>query len=775
MDISDIERYLRQNCYGSWQCSRSIFRYLERTGGSQKGGVIDMPRGIRKLAVWALAFSLFAAGGTGASADDEYEDFLNGSGDWFEEDYSEGGEEEPEEGYAGEASEEDVITFDEEIPFDEANAIICEQGGIRAKAVPEHSATLPYGTVLKVTRVTGDSGGGTSLAGALKLLNSQKGEEISDYSDGNTLLFDVEFLQHEVDDEGNWLVREDYEESADTDYAADGVVYRMKEVRPDGNVNVSVTFYDMDPVSEVSFTTDKSGVAAMHEEDDSRIVLLRREEIAAAAAALSEEEETVTESLPEEFLTESLSEEFLTESLPEETPTDSFPEELSTQSLPEGFETLQESSLEEWVDSIPEDVIIFTEDETVIPEPTEELTPKPAEEPAPEPTEELTPAPTEVPTPEPTKEPTPAPTEEPTPEPTKEPTPVPTEEPTPEPTKAPTPAPTEEPTPEPAKEAVPEAEAAEALVQAAEEEPAENSLPEMTEEELEKWVDSVPEGFNVVKDIPEAEAELEATAGAAAEFAALSAAEEALREQTPSQEAPAQETEQETSGGKAPAQGGTAADTAANTPAKAAEGTRDGSAEIYVNLNLVGRSIEEGDNFTFSLLADKSTASDGSSVATPMPVSSYVTAKNTEAQSFGAIHFTKAGTYNYLVMENVPTGASFNSEGKYEKDGVVYDSAQHKVQINVAEVGDDKLSAQVLYDDVETGTLTFTNMYKAGNTAVQAREVTTIPTISATPVETEAAQAARVPHNSMLIYVLFLGIGAVALIVLLVLVKLKDR
>ena len=158
-----------------------------------------------------------------------------------------------------------------------------------------------------------------------------------------------------------------------------------------------------------------------------------------------------------------------------------------------------------------------------------------------------------------------------------------------------------------------------------------------------------------------------------------------------------------------------------------------------------------------------------------MPVSSYVTAKNTEAQSFGAIHFTKAGTYNYLVMENVPTGASFNSEGKYEKDGVVYDSAQHKVQINVAEVGDDKLSAQVLYDDVETGTLTFTNMYKAGNTAVQAREVTTIPTISATPVETEAAQAARVPHNSMLIYVLFLGIGAVALIVLLVLVKLKDR
>ena len=702
-----------------------------------------MPRGIRKLAVWALAFSLFAAGGTGASADDEYEDFLNGSGDWFEEEYSEGGEEEPEEGYAGEASEEDVITFDEEIPFDEANAIICEQGGIRAKAVPEHSATLPYGTVLKVTRVTGDSGGGTSLAGALKLLNSQKGEEISDYSDGNTLLFDVEFLQHEVDDEGNWLVREDYEESADTDYAADGVVYRMKEVRPDGNVNVSVTFYDMDPVSEVSFTTDKSGVAAMHEEDDSRIVLLRREEIAAAAAALSEEEETVTESLPEEFLTESLSEEFLTESLPEETPTDSFPEELSTQSLPEGFETLQESSLEEWVDSIPEDVIIFTEDETVIPEPTEELTPKPAEEPAPEPTEELTPAPTEVPTPEPTKEPTPAPTEE--------------------------------PTPEPAKEAVPEAEAAEALVQAAEEEPAENSLPEMTEEELEKWVDSVPEGFNVVEDIPEAEAELEAAAGAAAEFAALSAAEEALREQTPSQEAPAQETEQETSGGKAPAQGGTAADTAANTPAKAAEGTRDGSAEIYVNLNLVGRSIEEGDNFTFSLLADKSTASDGSSVATPMPVSSYVTAKNTEAQSFGAIHFTKAGTYNYLVMENVPTGASFNSEGKYEKDGVVYDSAQHKVQINVAEVGDDKLSAQVLYDDVETGTLTFTNMYKAGNTAVQAREVTTIPTISATPVETEAAQAARVPHNSMLIYVLFLGIGAVALIVLLVLVKLKDR
>ena len=227
-------------------------------------------RGTKKLAACLLAGCLLAGGTAGgASADDEYEDFLNGYGDdWFEEEYSdEYPEERYEEGYSGELSGDsgdEVIYFDEEIPYDEANAVTCSDDSLFAKAVPELSTTLPAGTVLKVRRLTGDLGG-ISATSAITRLNEQKPEYLSPYDEDNTLLFDVEFLRHRTDEEGNWVVRGEGEPESDLDYTADGVTYRMEEVWPDGYVDVSVTFYDMDPAVEVSFTTDKPGVAAMHD------------------------------------------------------------------------------------------------------------------------------------------------------------------------------------------------------------------------------------------------------------------------------------------------------------------------------------------------------------------------------------------------------------------------------------------------------------------------------------------------------------------------------
>ena len=124
-------------------------------------------------------------------------------------------------------------------------------------------------------------------------------------------------------------------------------------------------------------------------------------------------------------------------------------------------------------------------------------------------------------------------------------------------------------------------------------------------------------------------------------------------------------------------------------------------------------------------------------------------------------------------MENVPSGAAFNNEGKYEKDGVVYDSTQHKVQIRVEEAGDNKLSAQVYYDDVETGTLTFTNMYTPNTPTIAAREITPTAELTSTPAQTEA-RTSLVSGRSMTVYITLLAIGAIALVALLVLLKLKN-
>ncbi len=741
-----------------------------------------------RILVSALAANVFLMGSSAACfahEETDYEEFLEGSGDWFEEEYSEEGGE-----VSGE--NEDVIFFEEEIPYDEANALTWEEGGLRAKAVPEYSWILPSGTIMRVTPVT-EASQTYSYAGCLSLLNAQKSEDSEDYTADNTELFDLQFLKHREDEEGNWVVRGEDEEPSPLDFAADGVVYRMEEVKPEGGMDLTVTFLEMDPMTELSFHTDKGGICAMKDSDDSSVVLLDRYEIPEnVQEEVPEESSPESESIPEDvilFSEETLDENLNSEDELSET-TDS--EEMSSENAnsedeasdnadseetfsgntdseemasedPESRDSealSSEESAEPGVDAAPESFLVVTSEETTIPDPSaesvQEPTPEPTEEPTPQPTEEPTPEPTEEPTPKPTEAPTPEPTEEPTPEPTEAPTPEPTEEPTPEPTKVLTPEPTEEPTKAPAPESV------EAPAPVLTEEPTPGpTLPAaaevvpVTEEELLEWVDSVPDGQGTIEPLPTSEPAQEAEPSPTEE--------PAQSEEAP---APTPESAKEQTAA-APLQ------TVTPTPAPAQEAVMDGSAEIYVNLNLVGRSIEEDDEFTFSLIADSSTDTGGSSVATPMPVSSYVTAKNADALSFGSIHFTKPGTYNYLVMENVPSGAAFNNEGKYEKDGVVYDSTQHKVQIRVEEAGDNKLSAQVYYDDVETGTLTFTNMYTPNTPTIAAREITPTAELTSTPAQTEA-RTSLVSGRSMTVYITLLAIGAIALVALLVLLKLKN-
>ena len=745
-------------------------------------------RGTKKLAACLLAGCLLAGGTAGgASADDEYEDFLNGYGDdWFEEEYSdEYPEERYEEGYLGELSGDsgdEVIYFDEEIPYDEANAVTCSDDSLFAKAVPELSTTLPAGTVLKVRRLTGDLGG-ISATSAITRLNEQKPEYLSPYDEDNTLLFDVEFLRHRTDEKGNWVVRGEGEPESDLDYTADGVTYRMEEVWPDGYVDVSVTFYDMDPAVEASFTTDKPGVAAMHDDEENKVVLLRKSDL------LPSDEES-GEGLPGGDASgggES------GESLPDGN--------SSGESLPDG-----NSSGE----SLPDDVILFGSEEDVektdqqLSETVPEDTGKEGAESTPEANPEDAAAGDTETTPEPTSEATPEAALELTPEPT----PEPTSEATSEATLELTPELTPEPTPEASSEANSEETPKEApkgntetlsdsstgstadngddkntdkkrkkntdsnainnTERIIERSDAENTagVPIGSEEDvnLEAWVDSLP-GQAGETPVPE-ETPLPEKTPLPEETPVPE--ETPLPEETPvPEETPTPE--------KTPVPEKTPA--AEETPAADKSAAKEGSAEIYINLNLVGRSIGEEDNFTFSLLADGSTAEDGSSVTTPMPDLSEVTAKSAEALSFGSIHFTKAGTYNYLVMENVPSGASFNSEGRFEKDGVVYDSGRHKVQIKVSETGGNKLLARVYYDEAEAGSLTFTNLYTANTPTIAAREVTAAPQVTSAPDKTEAAKAARAPRtsrNSLPVYLLFIGVGAAALIALLILMKTKD-
>ena len=731
----------------------------------------------KQTAAWLLAGMMFAASAQAVCADEDYVDmdeadieaFLeNADEEWFEEETAQVGEGETQEG--AEENSGDVEFF-EATPFDPANAITYSDEYVYAKAVPELATTLPEGTQLKVRILTPETAGYNRDAyyGAV----SAAGEGVTSTAD-NTLLFDVAFLVHKTDDEGNWLIREDDGESSSIfDLKADGVVYEMREVQPEGPVQIAI-----------SFTADELNTIHLENGDAAAVTALPLSQGAGADHEAISAEDVHAEPVYDAWVGTDGSEEASFTAYSStvyairntEAPAIENIEDAAEPLTPEeGAENIEDAA----EPLVPESEAGNIEDVELIDDAAEPLTPESGEvidvEDISNQSVEATAEEIAAAIPEATPEGTiagetlqlleewvdsePQPTEEPTPEPTEEPTPEPTEEPTPEPTEEPTPEPTEAPAAEP----VTEEELAAFLKSLPEDEAKEFS--DMTEDELAGWLKELPEETTAgVTEMSEEEL--------LAWLDELPRVDDAPAPTAPAEEAPAETVEQAEPAGTGETAPEQPADVTTVSPTPVENGNKEGAAEIYVNLNLVGRSIEEDDNFTFRLLADTSTASDGSTVATPMPAGQSVTAVNSEAISFGEIHFSKPGTYNYKVIEDVPGGASFNSSGQFEKDGVTYDSTQHKVQIKVAETSSDKLTATVFYDDMETGTLTFTNTYAANTETISSREITPTEIQSSSAESKEAAKAA--PARSMTLYIALLAIGAIALVILLVLMRLRK-
>ena len=105
-------------------------------------------------------------------------------------------------------------------------------------------------------------------------------------------------------------------------------------------------------------------------------------------------------------------------------------------------------------------------------------------------------------------------------------------------------------------------------------------------------------------------------------------------------------------------------------------------------------------SFTFKLAA----VTEGA----PMPSNTTATAtKDATLASFGEIEYEKTGTYEYTITE-VNDGV----------DGVTYDTTPHKVVVTVSKDANNKLSADVKYDDAES--LTITNTYASTKATIEA-------------------------------------------------------
>ncbi|MBQ9814321.1 MAG: hypothetical protein IJM53_01375 [Lachnospiraceae bacterium] len=113
------------------------------------------------------------------------------------------------------------------------------------------------------------------------------------------------------------------------------------------------------------------------------------------------------------------------------------------------------------------------------------------------------------------------------------------------------------------------------------------------------------------------------------------------------------------------------------------------TAEIEVTKALEGREWKDDDEFTFSIEAT-------GEAPTPEETSATVT-KDAQTATFGEIEFTETGAFEYIITEetgNIP--------------GVAYDTAEHKVVVNVTTDDNNELVAEVTYDGEESLTITNT-------------------------------------------------------------------
>ena len=137
---------------------------------------------------------------------------------------------------------------------------------------------------------------------------------------------------------------------------------------------------------------------------------------------------------------------------------------------------------------------------------------------------------------------------------------------------------------------------------------------------------------------------------------------------------------------------------------KAGEVTLSGDTAIKGQKTLTGHDMTSP--FSFKLAADGNYG-DAVKIAEGADTATVSGAKDGEAKgfSFGAVTFTKAGTYEFSVTEQGPAPA-----------GYTYDDHPSKVTVEVTDSGDGQLAASVTYGDVDC--CVFNNSYTAKSVTV---------------------------------------------------------
>ena len=138
------------------------------------------------------------------------------------------------------------------------------------------------------------------------------------------------------------------------------------------------------------------------------------------------------------------------------------------------------------------------------------------------------------------------------------------------------------------------------------------------------------------------------------------------------------------------------------------------TAQLSAQKQLQGRSWVDGETFTFEMkaLTEGAPMPESTTAAAAAPANGAATATAT----FGTMTFDKAGSYDYLITEQVPEGAVLDGTGLYELNGVTYDASAHKATVDVTDNGQGKLQATVTYDGKAAEAPVFTNEYKAADT-----------------------------------------------------------
>ncbi len=127
---------------------------------------------------------------------------------------------------------------------------------------------------------------------------------------------------------------------------------------------------------------------------------------------------------------------------------------------------------------------------------------------------------------------------------------------------------------------------------------------------------------------------------------------------------------------------------------------------------LTGKTLEDG-QFTFHVYAD------GDRTA-PVLVGTNKASGNVHFVDFNeALTFPGVGTYQYDVVEYIPTGAIYDAAtGKYVLNGMYYDATIYDLVVEVTnDLATGKLVASYYFEDAVANQVTFRNVYMAASTA----------------------------------------------------------